>query len=102
LIFYGLSLLLCWNKFELKQHTLRLFSAQLISISCFLLFPLKFSFERPPLDGFFGLWFDVLMGFDKPLTKHLLSISFYWSSFGTSSADTAQVSGNTLSTFGHF
>ncbi len=51
-LFYGLSLLLCWNKFELKQQALRLFLAQVISISCFLLFPLKFSFERPALDGF--------------------------------------------------
>ena len=41
-LFYGLSLLLCWNKFELKQHALRLFSAQVISITCFSLFPLKF------------------------------------------------------------
>lgn len=26
-LFYGLSLLLCWNKFELKQHTLQLLSS---------------------------------------------------------------------------
>ena len=37
-LFYGLSLLLCWNLFELKQHVLRLLSAQIISIACFLLF----------------------------------------------------------------
>ena len=84
-LFYGLSLLLCWNKFELKQHALRLFSAQLISISCFLLFPLKFSFERPPLDGFFGLWFDVLMGFDKPFNQapslHIVLLVILWDFF---------------------
>ena len=33
-LFYGLSLLLCWNKFELKQHALRLFLAQVIAITC--------------------------------------------------------------------
>jgi len=81
-LFYGLSLLLCWNKFELKQHVLRLFSAQLISISCFLLFPLKFSFERPELHGFFGLWFDILMGFDKPFNQapslHILLLVILW------------------------
>ena len=84
-LFYGLSLLLCWNKFELKQHALRLFTAQLISISCFLLFPLKFSFERPPLDGFFGLWFDVLMGFDKPFNQapslHIVLLVILWDFF---------------------
>lgn len=81
-LFYGLSLLLCWNKFELKQHVLRLFSAQLISIGCFLLFPLKFSFERPELQGFFGVWFDILMGFDKPFNQapslHIVLLMILW------------------------
>ena len=81
-LFYGLSLLLCWNKFELKQHVLRLFSAQLISIGCFLLFPLKFSFERPELHGFFGVWFDILMGFDKPFNQapslHIVLLIILW------------------------
>ena len=81
-LFYGLSLLLCWNKFELRQHAFRLFSAQLISISCFLLFPLKFSFERPELHGFFGLWFDILMGFDKPFNQapslHIVLLIILW------------------------
>ncbi len=81
-LFYGLSLLLCWNKFELKQHSLRLFFAQLISISCFLIYPLKFSFERAELDGFFGLWFDVLMGFDKPFNQapslHIVLLVILW------------------------
>ncbi|MGE8684680.1 MAG: phosphatase PAP2/dual specificity phosphatase family protein [Acinetobacter sp.] len=81
-LFYGLSLLLCWNKFELKQHTLRLFSAQIISISCFLLFPLRFTFERPELSGFFGIWFDVLMGFDKPFNQapslHIVLLVILW------------------------
>lgn len=81
-LFYGLSLLLCWNKFELKQHVLRLFTAQIISISCFLLFPLKFSFERPELHGFFGVWFDILMGFDKPFNQapslHIVLLVILW------------------------
>ncbi|MBJ9986683.1 phosphatase PAP2/dual specificity phosphatase family protein [Acinetobacter sp. S40] len=80
--FYGLSLLLCWNKFELRQHVLRLFTAQLLSICCFLLFPLKFSFERPELHGFFGVWFDILMGFDKPFNQapslHIVLLVILW------------------------
>lgn len=81
-LFYGLSLLLCCNKFELKQHLLRLLLAQIISIGCFLLFPLRFSFERPELSGFFGLWFDVLMGFDKPFNQapslHIVLLIILW------------------------
>lgn len=84
-LFYGLSLLLCWNKFELKQHALRLFSAQIISISCFLIYPLRFTFERPELSGFFGLWFDVLMGFDKPFNQapslHIVLLVILWDFF---------------------
>ncbi len=81
-LFYGLSLLLCWNKFELRQHALRLFTAQVIAISCFLLFPLKFSFEQPELHGFFGVWFDILMGFDKPFNQapslHIVLLTILW------------------------
>ncbi len=81
-LFYGLSLLLCWSLFELKQHALRLLSAQIISIGCFLLFPLKFTFERPELTGFFGIWFDVLMGFDKPFNQapslHIVLLVILW------------------------
>lgn len=81
-LFYGLSLLLCWNKFELRQHALRLLTAQLISVICFLIYPLKFSFERPELTGFFGLWFDVLMGFDKPFNQapslHIVLLVILW------------------------
>lgn len=84
-LFYGLSLLLCWNKLELKQHVLRLLSAQLIAVSCFLIFPLKFSFVRPELDGFFGLWFDVLMGFDQPYNQapslHIVLLVILWDFF---------------------
>ena len=84
-LFYGLSLLLCWNRFELKQHALRLLSAQLIAVSCFLIFPLKFSFIRPELDGFFGLWFDVLMGFDQPYNQapslHIVLLVILWDFF---------------------
>lgn len=81
-LFYGLSLLLCWNKFELRQHVLRLFTAQVISISCFLIYPLKFSFDRAELQGFFGLWFEVLMGFDKPFNQapslHIVLLVILW------------------------
>lgn len=84
-LFYGLSLLLCWNKFELKQHVLRLLSAQIISITCFFIYPLKFTFERPELTGFFGLWFDVLMGFDKPFNQapslHIVLLVILWDFF---------------------
>lgn len=81
-LFYGLSLLLCWNRFELNRHALRLLTAQLISIGCFLAFPLMFSQQRPELQGFFGWCFDVLMGFDRPYNQapslHIVLLLILW------------------------
>lgn len=81
-LFYGLSLVLCVSKFELKQHVLRLVSAQLIAVSCFMLFPLMFSTQRPPVEGFFGFCFDVLMGFDQPYNQapslHIILLLILW------------------------
>lgn len=84
-LFYGLSLLLCANKFELRQHVLRLFSAQLIAVTLFIIFPLKFSWVRPPLEGFFAWCFDVLMGFDQPYNQapslHIILLIILWDFF---------------------
>lgn len=79
---YGFAFLLVTNKKELDTLGRRLLTAQLICISCFLLFPLRFSFERPPQSGFFGLWFDLLMGFDKPFNQapslHITLLVILW------------------------
>ena len=68
-LLYGLSFLLCRSPREIDRHALRLLTAQLISVACFLAFPLHFAFERPPVDGVFGTMFDVLMGFDLPYNQ---------------------------------
>lgn len=85
-LLYGLSFLLPRTRRELDSHALRLLSAQLISVSCFLLFPLRFSFERPALEGVFGWLFDVLMGFDKPFNQapslHIALLVVLWVAYG--------------------
>jgi protein-tyrosine phosphatase len=68
-LLYGLSFLFCRDRREVDRHGLRLLTAQLISVACFLAFPLHFSLERPPVDGFFGTLFDTLMGFDQPYNQ---------------------------------
>lgn len=68
-LLYGLAILLATNKRELDTLGHRLLTAQLICVGCFLLFPLRFTFDRPELDGFFGVMFDILMGFDKPFNQ---------------------------------
>ena len=62
-LLYGLSFLLCRSPREIDRHALRLLTAQIISVACFLAFPLHFAFERPPVDGVFGTMFNVLTGF---------------------------------------
>lgn len=84
-LFYGLSFLMCRDSQEVDRHALRLLAVQVISVSCFLLFPLHFSFERPAVDGFFGTLFDALMGFDKPYNQapslHIGLLVVIWARF---------------------
>uniref|UniRef100_UPI004054887F phosphatase PAP2/dual specificity phosphatase family protein n=1 Tax=Pseudomonas sp. G.S.17 TaxID=3137451 RepID=UPI004054887F len=81
-LLYGFSLLACLTRRQLDTHALRLFSAQLIAVSCFLIWPLRFAFERPELDGVFGWLFAVLAGFDKPFNQapslHIALLVVLW------------------------
>lgn len=85
-LLYGLSFLLPRTRRGLDCHALRLLTAQVLAVACFLLFPLRFSFERPMLDGFFGLLFDLLMGFDKPFNQapslHIALLVILWVAYG--------------------
>jgi hypothetical protein len=81
-LMYGLAILLARSYRTLKILCFRLLSAQIICIICFLMFPLKFSFERPVLDGLSGGLFDILMGFDKPFNQapslHITLLVILW------------------------
>ncbi|KAA0950608.1 phosphatase PAP2/dual specificity phosphatase family protein [Pseudomonas sp. ANT_H14] len=84
-LLYGFSLLLPNSRHELKQHALRLLTAQVIAVSCFLVWPLRFTFERPEMDGVFGWLFAVLAGFDKPFNQapslHIALLVILWIMF---------------------
>jgi len=84
-LLYGLSFLLPRTRQEMDRHALALLSAQLICVTCFLLWPLRFTFERPELGGLFGWLFDVLMGFDKPFNQapslHIALLVIIWTMF---------------------
>ncbi|CRD58024.1 phosphatase PAP2/dual specificity phosphatase family protein [Stenotrophomonas maltophilia] len=84
-LFYAVSFFLCRHRLELDRHALRLFSAQVIAVACFLLWPLRFSFERPEIGGVFGWLFDVLLGFDKPFNQapslHIVLLIVLWVKF---------------------
>ena len=84
-LLYGLSFLLPLTRREMDRHALALLTAQFISVGCFLLWPLRFTFERPELSGLFGWLFDVLMGFDKPYNQapslHIALLVIIWTMF---------------------
>lgn len=88
-LFYGLSFLLCRTAREVDRHALRLLTAQLVSVSGFVLFPLHYSFVRPPVDGVFGHLFDALNGFDKPYNQapslHISLLLIIWIRFARAS-----------------
>lgn len=81
-LLYGLSLFVCTTRRELDVLGRRLLCAQLISVACFLLFPLRFTFPRPDADGFPGLLFAVLADFDKPFNQapslHIAILVILW------------------------
>lgn len=66
---YGLSLFVCATRAELDTHAKRLLTAQLVAVGCFIAFPFRFSFDRPPADGVPGFMFDALAGFDLPYNQ---------------------------------
>lgn len=84
-LLYGLSVLVCTTRRELRIQVKRLLWAQVISVTCFLIFPLRCLFERPQTHGFFGWLFDVLLGFDKPFNQapslHVSLAVILWARF---------------------
>jgi membrane-associated phospholipid phosphatase len=84
--FYALSLLVCLTRHELDRHALRLLSAQVIAVTCFVLWPLRFSFEKPETHGLWGAMFDALGAFDKPFNQapslHIVLLVLLWLRFG--------------------
>ena len=81
-LFYGLSLFLCRTRDELHAHGRRLLTAQLVAVSCFLLFPLGFTLVRPDSDGIPGMFFAALTSFDKPFNQapslHIALLVILW------------------------
>ena len=84
-LLYGVSLFVCATAAELDAHARRLLTAQVVAVACFILFPLRFSFPRPALDGVPGALFTLLASFDKPFNQapslHIALLVILWVRF---------------------
>lgn len=80
--FYGLSLFLCRTPLELGRHARRLLTAQVVAVTCFLLWPLKLGVTRPESDGAAGWLFHALASFDQPYNQapslHIALLVILW------------------------
>jgi protein-tyrosine phosphatase len=65
-LFFVAAPFLCRSDRELAAFSKRIAAAILIAGVFFLLFPLRFAFERPHADGWLGALFDWFRGMDQP------------------------------------
>jgi membrane-associated phospholipid phosphatase len=65
-LFFIAAPFLCGTERELRVFSRRVTAAILVAGICFLLFPLRFAFERPPANGWPGALFDWFRGLDAP------------------------------------
>lgn len=68
-----------------RRHLQQLALALVISVVCYLLCPLRMTFERPPVGGLLGLLFDALATFDMPYNRapslHISVLVILWARF---------------------
>ena len=65
-LFFVVAPFLCRTDRELVTLTKRIAAAIIVAGICFLLFPLRFAFSRPHVDGSLGALFDWFRGMDAP------------------------------------
>jgi protein-tyrosine phosphatase len=84
-LLYGFAFLCCRDRAATNRYALRLLSAQLICVACFFLWPLRFSFDRPAVEGLSGALFNALTSFDLPYNQapslHIALLVIIWRQF---------------------
>ena len=83
--FFVASFFLCRSRAELNCHTARLVTVVLVSVVCFVLWPQRFVFERPVVDGALGVLFQLLTAVDLPYNRtpslHISVLVILWALF---------------------
>ncbi|MGN6915059.1 phosphatase PAP2/dual specificity phosphatase family protein, partial [Neisseria sp. P0013.S009] len=68
-LMYAVAFFLCRDTSEPHRYVAHLVAAHLIATVCFVLFPLRFGWPKPPADGLSGWLFDSLATFDLPYNQ---------------------------------
>jgi protein-tyrosine phosphatase/membrane-associated phospholipid phosphatase len=81
-LFYAGAVFLCRDRRELNRHACRIVAAIVLSALGFVLFPLRFAFARPAVDGIYGYFFSLLDRFDRPFNQapslHVSLLMILW------------------------
>ena len=84
-LLYGLAFLFCRSVRAVDRLALRLLAVQLVSVACFVLFPLRFGGGQPEVVGVFAPLFAALRAFDQPFNQapslHIGLLVVIWAQF---------------------
>jgi len=83
--FFVASFFVGADRADLDRHVLRLALALAISVLCYALFPLRFTFQRPLTEGVPGSLFSLLSALDLPYNRapslHISVLLILWVRF---------------------
>jgi membrane-associated phospholipid phosphatase len=65
-VFFVAAPFVCRSREELNTLVRRIGFAILVAAACFLIFPLRFAFDHPPVTGWLGVLYREFRGFDRP------------------------------------
>jgi membrane-associated phospholipid phosphatase len=68
-LFFGAAFFICRTNDEVQSLGCKLLTAQLAAVACFILYPLRFSFGRPAVEGILGYFYRLLDMFDSPFNQ---------------------------------
>jgi membrane-associated phospholipid phosphatase len=67
--FFAMSFFVDNDPVERRRHVVRLMAVLMMAVVCYGLFPQRFTFERPAVQGAFRPLFDALVWFDRPYNR---------------------------------
>ncbi len=84
-LLFAVSFFLCADRHALRTHAARIALVIAVATAFFLVFPLRFGFERPMVDGVFASLFTLLHALDRPYnlapSLHIALLVVLWPVF---------------------